>query len=865
MISSVNDIRSEFIKYFVEKGHEHVPSSSLVPDNDPTLMFANSGMVQFKDVFTGKKALPFRRATTSQKSLRAGGKHNDLENVGYTARHHTFFEMLGNFSFGDYFKEEAIGFAWECLTKRFSLPKEQLIVTVHSSDEEAAGLWRKIAGLEDSRIIRIPTNDNFWSMGDTGPCGPCSEIFYDHGDKIQGGPPGSPEQDGDRFIEIWNLVFMQFETLADGSRVSLPKPSIDTGMGLERIAAVLQGVHNNYDIDLFKSIISEIQEITGKRNSEFTYHNNVIADHIRAISFMITDGITPSNDGRGYVLRRIIRRALRHGYMMGMRDPFLYRLVESVKNAMGGHYKELVTHENTVKQILKSEEESFMKTIDKGMSIFQTELNKLSSSNNFPADVAYKLYDTFGFPFDLTQDILRVKNKTIDESEFNKIADAQKELSKKGWSGTGDSFTEKVWYDIKSEINEVEFVRGTPELESKVLYIVKDSAMVNFANSGEEVFIVTEKTPFYAESGGQSGDSGFLETDNSVVEVLDTKNIAGVVVHKCVVKKGVVDVGDKVDLKIDLKKRLNCSRNHTATHVLQSALRNVLGNHVAQKGSLVTSERLRFDFVHSGTIELSDVEKIEELVLTAIDASMVVDIDVMTIDEARNAGALALFGEKYPELVRVVSIGDEDGSFSKELCGGEHVSNTSQIGSFKILSVASIGSGIKRIEAITGRAVREFLEDEVSKNQEKIDSQNSVIKKLEKQNSDLKTKSLSEGAQMVSEKVGSVEFLHTNVVDADQKTILGMIDLEKKFDDERCVIIFNKNPKSEKVSICVFVSEKLLPKMNALDLLGFVKSSLNVDMKFGGRKDLAQLGGVDSKGSDDFLSFAKKYIEKGAL
>ena len=734
MISSVNDIRSEFIKYFVEKGHEHVPSSSLVPDNDPTLMFANSGMVQFKDVFTGKKALPFRRATTSQKSLRAGGKHNDLENVGYTARHHTFFEMLGNFSFGDYFKEEAIGFAWECLTKRFSLPKEQLIVTVHSSDEEAAGLWRKIAGLEDSRIIRIPTNDNFWSMGDTGPCGPCSEIFYDHGDKIQGGPPGSPEQDGDRFIEIWNLVFMQFETLADGSRVSLPKPSIDTGMGLERIAAVLQGVHNNYDIDLFKSIISEIQEITGKRNSEFTYHNNVIADHIRAISFMITDGITPSNDGRGYVLRRIIRRALRHGYMMGMRDPFLYRLVESVKNAMGGHYKELVTHENTVKQILKSEEESFMKTIDKGMSIFQTELNKLSSSNNFPADVAYKLYDTFGFPFDLTQDILRVKNKTIDESEFNKIADAQKELSKKGWSGTGDSFTEKVWYDIKSEINEVEFVRGTPELESKVLYIVKDSAMVNFANSGEEVFIVTEKTPFYAESGGQSGDSGFLETDNSVVEVLDTKNIAGVVVHKCVVKKGVVDVGDKVDLKIDLKKRLNCSRNHTATHVLQSALRNVLGNHVAQKGSLVTSERLRFDFVHSGTIELSDVEKIEELVLTAIDASMVVDIDVMTIDEARNAGALALFGEKYPELVRVVSIGDEDGSFSKELCGGEHVSNTSQIGSFKILSVASIGSGIKRIEAITGRAVREFLEDEVSKNQEKIDSQNSVIKKLEKQN-----------------------------------------------------------------------------------------------------------------------------------
>ena len=861
MLFSVNDIRAEFIKYFVERGHKHVESSSLVPDNDPTLMFTNAGMVQFKDTFTGKKVLPFKRATTSQKCLRAGGKHNDLENVGYTARHHTFFEMLGNFSFGDYFKAEVIEFAWKLVTERLGLPKERLMVTVHASDEEAAGIWKKVSGLEESKIIRIPTNDNFWSMGDTGPCGPCSEIFYDHGDKIQGGPPGSADEDGDRFIEIWNLVFMQFETLKDGSRINLPKPSIDTGMGLERIAAVLQGVHNNYDIDLFQSIIADVKSLTNSDDPKFTSHYQVIADHIRAISFMITDGIIPSNEGRGYVLRRIIRRALRHGYMMGMKEPFLYNLVSSVKNVMGNYYKELGLNESTIQQVVKNEEEGFMKTIDKGMFILQSELNKLGSSKEFPADVAYKLYDTYGFPFDLTQDILRNEGKKANEAEFEKIAAEQRALSKKAWVGTGDSFTDKVWFDVADKIGDIEFLRSTRKVDSEIVAIVKDSKIVDKLEDSESGFIVTKQTPFYAESGGQIGDCGAISKESNIAEVFETKKIAGIIVHGCSVKSGVLKTGDFVSLEIDFKKRIASSRNHTGTHVLQAALRKVLGSHVTQKGSLVTSERLRFDFLHNGTITKEQIEKVETIARDVIDESLDVTTDVMSIDEAKSSGALALFGERYPEKVRVVTIGD---GFSKELCGGEHVRNTAQIGGFKIVSVSSIGSGIKRIEAITGRALVDYLDSEVEKESQKLEEKDATIKTLEKQISDLRSKNFSNDTKIESEEIGTIAFKHALVKDADQKVVLNLVDKEKESNEQSCLIVGNL--KNGKISVCIYVSKTLISnKIDAKALMNFANEELGLGLRFGGRPDLVQFGGIDESAFSSIIEIIKKMIAKTNL
>lgn len=856
MLFSVNDIRSEFIKYFVENGHKHIDSSSLIPDNDPTLLFTNAGMVQFKDTFTGKKTLPFKRATTSQKCLRAGGKHNDLENVGYTARHHTFFEMLGNFSFGDYFKEQAIEFAWNLVTKRLGLAKEKLLVTVHSSDEEAAGFWKRISGLEDSKIIRIPTNDNFWSMGDTGPCGPCSEIFYDHGDKIQGGPPGSDNEDGDRFIEIWNLVFMQFETLKDGSRINLPKPSIDTGMGLERISAVLQGVHNNYDIDLFQSIIRDIKSLTGKDSSDFDSHNRVIADHIRAISFMISDGLIPSNEGRGYVLRRIIRRALRHGYMMGMKEPFLYKLVSSVKNAMGDYYKELISSELTIKQIVKNEEEGFMKTIDKGMFILRSELSKLGSSDIFPADIAYKLYDTYGFPFDLTQDILRNEGKHADEKEFDKISLEQKRLSKKAWIGSGDTFTDKVWFDTKEKIGNTEFIRKTKKLRSNILAIIKNSVSVETIYPGDNAYIIVKETPFYPESGGQIGDSGKIFRDSSVAEVIDTKKIAGLIVHSCVIKSGEFRKNDIVTLEINYIKRLATSKNHTATHLLQAALRQVLGETVAQKGSLVTNERLRFDFISNSVIEKNQIKRIEEIILNAIDESLDVKTEIMTIEEAKGSGAIALFSERYPKEVRVVTIGN---NFSKELCGGEHVSNTYQIGCFKIISISSIGSGIRRIEAITGRALREHFENEIQKLFTEIEKQNEEIKNLTKQIAELNTQKFSNSIDLKSKKIGECNLKYTIVNDANQKAILSIIDKEKS-SKQTCLIVANKNTLNNKISLSVFVSKDLFSKLTAKTILENINSSLQLNIKFGGRDELVQCGGINSEIFDKLIEITKKTL-----
>lgn len=854
MLFSVNDIRSEFIKYFVERGHTHVDSSSLIPDNDPTLLFTNAGMVQFKDVFTGKKTLPFKRATTSQKCVRAGGKHNDLENVGYTARHHTFFEMLGNFSFGDYFKEQVIEFAWKLVTERLGLPKEKLLVTVHSSDEEAATFWKKISGLEDSKIIRIPTNDNFWAMGDTGPCGPCSEIFYDHGDKIQGGPPGSAEEDGDRFIEIWNLVFMQFETLQDGSRINLPKPSIDTGMGLERIAAVLQGVHNNYDIDLFQSIIKDIKSLTGKESSEFDAHNRVIADHIRAISFMISDGLIPSNEGRGYVLRRIIRRALRHGYMMGMKEPFLYKLVTSVKNVMGSYYTELVSNESTIKQIVKNEEEGFMKTIDKGMFILRNEIERLGASEIFPADVAYKLYDTYGFPFDLTQDILRNEGKRADEKEFDKIADEQRKLSKKAWAGSGDTSTEKVWFDIKEKVRDTEFIRGTKNLQSEVLAIVKDGNSVDATKSGENAYIITRETPFYAESGGQIGDSGNIIVGSNIAKVLDTKKIADLIVHNCNIESGELKVGDKANLEIDYTRRLAISKNHTGTHLLQAALRKVLGDTVAQKGSLVTNERLRFDFIYNGTINKEQISDVEDIVLNAIDQSMPVTTEIMGIEEAKNTGAMALFGERYPEKVRVVTVGD---GFSKELCGGEHVSNTSQIGCFKVVSVSSIGSGIKRIEAVTGFGLRQYFEAESAKLVEKLEKQSEEIKHLTKQISELNSQQFSKNIELKSEKIGQNTFKYALVKNANQKAILSIIDKEK-LSQQTCVLIANHNTENNKMSLYVAVTKD--SGCNAKSIMQNINDSMQLNVKFGGRDDLVQCGGIDVSYFEKLIEVTKKFL-----
>ncbi len=855
MLFSVNDIRAEFIKYFVENGHTHVKSSSLVPDNDPTLMFTNAGMVQFKDTFTGKKVLPYRRATTAQKCLRAGGKHNDLENVGYTARHHTFFEMLGNFSFGDYFKAEVIEFAWNLVTKRLGKQKEKLLVTVHSSDEEAAGIWEKVSGLEDARIIRIPTSDNFWSMGDTGPCGPCSEIFYDHGEEIPGGMPGSENEDGDRFIEIWNLVFMQFETLQDGSRINLPKPSIDTGMGLERIAAVLQGVHSNYDIDLFKTLISDVKNITSTDDVKYTSHYNVIADHIRAISFMISDGIIPTNEGRGYVLRRIIRRALRHGYMMGMKEPFLHKLVSSVKNVMSDHYTEIATNEKTIQQVVKNEEDGFMKTIDKGMFILRQELEKLGTATVFPADVAYKLYDTYGFPFDLTQDILRNEGKRVNETEFDKIASEQKKISKKAWAGTGDSFTDKVWFDVAEKVGKVQFIYGCVERKSRILALVKNSEMVGELKTGDEGYIISEVTPFYAESGGQIGDIGTIHSGNNIAEVVDTKKIAGVVVHKCKLTSGMLKIKDEITLQIDVARRIKTARNHTATHVLQAVLRKVLGSHVVQKGSLNTDEKLRFDFLHNEPITKEQINEIERQVRDVIDKSMPVKIYETDYENAVKGGALALFGEKYPDKVRVVEIGN---GFSVELCGGAHLENTSQIGCFKIVTISSVGSGIKRIEALTGRVLAEYYEEQLREQAERIEMLQSDIKTLERQVSELKARNFSDELKFETENVGDIEIRHTFVGDIEQKMILGLIDKAKTSTEKFYMIIGNQNSNTGKISICVYASEKAIEAgIDAKALMEQVK----LGVKFGGRPDFVQFGGIDKDMFNKLVSEIKQCLK----
>ena len=736
---TLNQIRSTFLNYFEKNNHKIVESSNLVPNNDPTLMFANSGMVQFKNVFTGLEKRDYVRATTSQKCVRAGGKHNDLENVGYTPRHHTFFEMLGNFSFGDYFKEEAISFAWDLITKDFGIDKDKLYVTVYHEDDEAFNFWKKVAGLSEKRIIRIATLDNFWSMGETGPCGPCSEIFYDHGDHLEGGLPGSKNEDGDRFIEIWNLVFMQYEQISKEKRINLPKPSVDTGMGLERVAALLQGTHDNYETDHFKKLIQSTSDIV-KKNPDKTNHSSfkVIADHLRASSFLIAEGVLPSNEGRGYVLRRIMRRGMRHSHLLGSKEPVFYNLFETLKNEMAGNYPELKRAESLIQETLKTEEERFLVLLDRGIKILDDEISKIDKV--LPGDVAFKLYDTYGFPLDLTEDILRNKSLSIDTEKFHSLMKESRELAKKNWKGSGDAAIEDIWFGLRDRLGATEFLGyETDQAEGVILSLLKDNKEVKVLKSNEEGMIITNQSPFYGESGGQVGDTGEIISKDFKFQVVDVqKKLGDLFVHYGKILSGSAKLNSSVEMKIDEDRRDSIRAYHSATHLLHESLRKVLGTHVTQKGSLVEPSRLRFDFSHMKPISNEEIEKIEALVNLMVANKTDVKTRLMTPDEAVENGALALFGEKYGEEVRVLSMGDKDGKyFSTELCGGTHVNNTGDIGKFKIVNQSSIAAGVRRIEALRDKQLKDYLNDKEKlsnisseKNEELIKELSEQIKKL---------------------------------------------------------------------------------------------------------------------------------------
>lgn len=709
---TTEEVRSKFISYFALNNHTHVPASSLIPHNDPSLMFVNSGMVQFKNVFTGQEKRAYKTAVTSQKSLRAGGKHNDLENVGYTARHHTFFEMLGNFSFGDYFKEQAIYYAWNLLTKEFELPKEKLYVTVFHTDDEAALYWQKIANLSDERIIRIKTNDNFWSMGDIGPCGPCSEIFYDHGEYVKGGLPSTKDEDGDRFIEIWNMVFMQYEQINKDTRIPLPQQSIDTGMGLERITAVMQNVNNNYDIDLFKEIINFTENIVKvKVEGEAKFSYRVIADHLRASAFLIADGIMPSNEGRGYVLRRIMRRSMRHAHILGSKEPLIYKLLPKLVDLMGDVYPELKRAEEFTASILEQEEIRFKTTLERGLKLLDEETKALTSGSKLSGEIAFKLYDTYGFPLDLTEDILKNRQISVDHAGFDQNMQQQKERARQSWLGSGESKTDQRWFDIKAEFGSTEFLGYTlNEAEGTVIALIKNNSLIDdIKEVGERFLLVSNQTSFYGESGGQMGDIGFITSQNSKIQVINTlKYLGSIIVHECILKKGVIKQGDTANFNIDIRYRQNLKIHHSATHILHAVLHEILGKHVTQKGSLVASDHLRFDISHSKAISGEEINLIEDKVNQIIRDNHKVNTALMSTDEAIKLGAMALFGEKYEQEVRVVSISDD---YSLELCGGTHVKRTGDIGCFKIISESAIAAGIRRIEAVCGEFVLKLMRD----------------------------------------------------------------------------------------------------------------------------------------------------------
>ena len=882
----LTDVRSKFLDYFKKNNHQIVDSSNLVPNNDPTLMFTNSGMVQFKNVFTGLEKKSFKTATTSQKCVRAGGKHNDLENVGYTPRHHTFFEMLGNFSFGDYFKEQAIVHAWNLLTKDFGLPKEKLLVTVFHEDEDSFNLWKKIAGLNEDKIIKIKTSDNFWSMGDVGPCGPCSEIFYDHGDKLQGGPPGSPNEDGDRFIEIWNLVFMQFEQISKEKRISLPKPSVDTGMGLERMTAVLQGTHDNYNIDHFKKIISASSEITKTPINEKTIASHrVISDHLRASSFLIAEGVLPSNEGRGYVLRRIMRRGMRHAHTLGSKSSVFHKLFEVLLSEMKFSYPELNTGKDLIIETLKNEEEKFSTLLERGIKILNENLEKVKN-NILPGPVAFKLYDTFGFPLDLTADILRNKNIKVDTKSFEEEMENSKKLARANWKGSGDKSVEEKWLKAREQLQPTEFLGYEFEkAEGIILRISKDDQFVEAAKTGDEIEIITNQTPFYGESGGQVGDQGLIQTADCKINIIDTqKKVGDLFIHIGKIEKGFIKVGENVNLSIDTDRRNNSKANHSATHLLHESLRRTLGKHVMQKGSLVSPERLRFDFSHNKPIENDEMSKINEIVNNFITGSSNVQTRIMTPKEAVGLGALALFGEKYGDEVRVVFMGKENnGFFSTELCGGTHVKNTKEIEDFKVVSQSSIASGVRRVEALRGEHLRnfeKFLNDEKINKDKNLSNQIKIIKNelkkldikpnyndnfllgenlknLNKQLDQAKVKNILQNKNDIKDnKFANLIFRQQVLTDLPPKELRSIVDQGKK--EIKSGIIMVCCTYEGKIGVAIGVTEKLVDKFDAVKLVKEAAEILG-GKGGGGRKDFAQAGGLNKdKIEEAFNNLSKK-------
>jgi alanyl-tRNA synthetase len=884
-MAGVNEIRSTFLDYFRKNGHEIVPSSPLVPRNDPTLMFTNAGMVQFKNVFTGLEHRAYNRATTSQKCVRAGGKHNDLDNVGYTARHHTFFEMLGNFSFGDYFKEDAISFAWNLITKEFGLPKDKLLVTVYHTDEDAANYWKKIAGLSDDRIIRIATSDNFWAMGDTGPCGPCSEIFFDHGDHIWGGPPGSPDEDGDRFIEIWNLVFMQFEQVTPDQRIDLPRPSIDTGMGLERVAAVLQGVHDNYDIDLFKALIRASEEATGiKAEGDFRASHRVIADHLRASSFLIADGVLPSNEGRGYVLRRIMRRAMRHAQLLGAKEPLMWRLLPALIREMGQAYPELIRAEALISETLKLEETRFRKTLERGLGLLSDASEMLVEGDRLDGETAFKLYDTYGFPLDLTQDALRQRGITVDTDGFSTAMERQKAEARANWAGSGEAATETIWFGIKDKVGATEFLGyETESAEGVIAALVRDGAEVQSASEGETVAVVVNQTPFYGESGGQQGDTGTISGEGFVITIKDTqKKGEGVFVHIGEVAKGTAKTGEAVELKVDSDRRTRIRSNHSATHLLHEALRETLGSHVAQKGSLVAPDRLRFDFSHPKPISAEELAKVENMANEIILQNAPVSTRLMAVDDAIAEGAMALFGEKYGDEVRVVSMGTakhgpkSGKAYSVELCGGTHVRQTGDIGLVRIVSEGAVAAGVRRMEALTGEAARLYLEEQDERVKaiasalkttpaEALERVNALMderKKLERELSDARKKlalggGSSEGGSAV-EAVNGVNFLGKVVTGVSPRDLKPLADEGKKQVGSG-VVLFIGVGEDGKASAVAAVTEDMVGRFSAVDLVRAASAALG-GAGGGGRPDMAQAGGPDGDKADAAIAAVKALI-----
>ncbi|MDE1158545.1 MAG: alanine--tRNA ligase [Neorhizobium sp.] len=875
-MSGVNDIRSTFLDYFRKNGHEVVSSSPLVPRNDPTLMFTNAGMVQFKNVFTGLETRPYTTATTSQKCVRAGGKHNDLDNVGYTARHLTFFEMLGNFSFGDYFKENAIELAWKLVTEGFDLPKDRLLVTVYSEDEEAATLWKKIAGFSDDKIIRIPTSDNFWQMGDTGPCGPCSEIFIDQGENVWGGPPGSAEEDGDRFLEFWNLVFMQYEQTAPGERSLLPRPSIDTGMGLERMACILQGKQSVFDTDLFRTLIAAIEDTMGVK-AEGSASHRVIADHLRSSAFLIADGVLPSNEGRGYVLRRIMRRAMRHAQLLGAKEPLIYKLLPTLVQEMGRAYPELVRAEALTSETLKLEETRFRKTLERGLSLLSDATNTLDKGDMLDGETAFKLYDTYGFPLDLTQDALRAREIGVDIAGFTDAMERQKAEARSHWAGSGDKATETIWFELKEKFGATEFLGyDTESAEGVVLAIVKDGKSVDSADVGDDVQIVVNQTPFYGESGGQMGDTGIISTDHAKVSISDTqKKGEGLFVHVAKVSEGTLKVGDAAALTVDHARRSRLRSNHSATHLLHEALRDVLGTHVAQKGSLVAPERLRFDVSHPKPMSQEELQVVEDMANAIILQNATVTTRLMSVDDAIAEGAMALFGEKYGDEVRVVSmgtaiVGPKAGkAYSIELCGGTHVSQTGDIGLVRVLSESAVGSGVRRIEAVTGEAARAYLSEQDERMKalagalkvqpaevlSRVEGLLDERRKLEKELADAKRKLAMGGGQGGSEsdvrEVAGIKFMGKALAGIDAKDLKGLADEAKAGLGSGVVALIGVS-EDGKASAVVAVTADLTERFSAVELVRIASAALG-GKGGGGRPDMAQAGGPDGAKSGEAI------------